>query len=154
VFGKLFGRGKPTRDAFGVATSGSDAPGTQMTVVPATETTVVPGTETTVTTTSFEIPSHDGANFGALGTDLGALLKTVRDVQAQAGGDREAMAEILRERLGGGEAVVIDQQSATDRSVGTQNQDPIALLATLSELHEKGVVSDEQFEAQKRRLLG
>ncbi len=27
-------------------------------------------------------------------------------------------------------------------------------LATLTGLHEKGVVSDEQFEEQKRRLLG
>jgi hypothetical protein len=41
----------------------------------------------------------------------------------------------------------------TDCTVVSQQQDPIELLATLTELHEKGVVSDERLEAQKRRLL-
>ena len=33
-------------------------------------------------------------------------------------------------------------------------QDPVELLAKLQELHQQGVVSDEEFEAQKKRLLG
>ncbi len=135
MFGKLFGRGKSKRDAFGVETSDS---------VPAI---VGSETTTTVTTTSTDVP------LGA-GMDLGAILATVRDAQEQAGGDREAMADLLRARLG--DDVVVDQQSSveTDWTVVPQQQDPIELLATLTELHEKGVVSDEQFEAQKRRLLG
>lgn len=36
----------------------------------------------------------------------------------------------------------------------TGGQDPVELLAKLQELHQQGVVSDEEFEAQKRRLLG
>ena len=58
------------------------------------------------------------------------------------------------DELGGD--VVVDEHSSveTDWTVVPAQQDPIELLATLTELHEKGVVSDEQFEAQKRRLLG
>ena len=148
MFGKLFGRGKPKRDAFGVETS--------------TTTVGVPGsdTTTTVTTTTSETRSLGGIDlFGsqaAAGLDLGALLSTVREAQQQSGGDHEAMAKLLRERLGS-DAVVVDQpgSDAAGWTPSPQEQpDPIALLATLTELHEKGVVSDEQFEEQKRRLLG
>jgi len=134
VFGKLFGRGKIKRDAFGV-----ESMTTELGVLTTDQT-------TTVTTTTSEIP-------GAPGVDLGALLQTVREAQEQTGGDREAMADLLRDQLGGD---VVVEQTSNDWSVMPQprEQDPIALLATLTELHEKGVVSDEQFEAQKRRLLG
>ena len=149
MFGKLFGRGKPKRDAFGVETS------TTTVGVPDGDTT------TTVTTTTSETRSLGGIDlFGsqaAAGLDLGALLSTVREAQQQSGGDHEAMAKLLRERLGS-DAVIVDQPGgdAADWTVVPQDQqpDPIALLATLTELHEKGVVSDEQFEEQKRRLLG
>ena len=145
MFGKLFGRGKAKRDAFGVET--------------ATVTTAVPGSETTVVTTTSETRSLGLMDlFGAPSTgelDLGGLLATVQQAQAEAGGDHEAMAKLLQERLGGQASVVVDQQSSVDwAAVPAQQQDPIALLATLSELHDKGIVSDEQFEAQKRRLLG
>jgi len=33
-------------------------------------------------------------------------------------------------------------------------QDPVELLAELQELHQQGVVSDEEFDTQKQRLLG
>lgn len=145
MFGKLFGRGKPKRDAFGVET--------------ATTTVGVPSSsETTVVTTTSETRAFhpkDVLGFSPTGgMDLGGLMATVREAQAAAGGDREAMAKLLRERLGGDASVAIDQQSSVDWSLIPGQQDPIALLATLTELHEKGVVSDEQFEAQKRRLLG
>ncbi len=145
MFGKLFGRGKTKRDAFGVETT--------------TATVGVPGSDatTTVTTTTAETRTLGVMDlFGqppAGGTDLGALLATVREAQEQSGGDQEAMAALLRERLGGD--VVVEQHAGGDwTGVSEPRQDPIALLATLTELHEKGVVSDEQFEAQKRRLLG
>jgi Short C-terminal domain len=158
VFGKLFGRGKPRRDAFGVETSAS-LPG-----VPGT------GTTTTVTTTSETVSLgtgdvsgltqpggiDPGARSPVAGMDLSGLLATVREAQAKAGGDREAMAKLLRERLGGDASVVVDQQSAARAgwaAMSQQQPDPIALLALLTELRDKGVVTDEQFEEQKRRLL-
>jgi hypothetical protein len=120
----------------------------------------VPGnSDTAVVTSASEIPSLGFEDlFGAPspgGVDLGGMLATIQQVQAEAGGDREAMAKLLQERLGGQASIVVDEQSSTDWSVVPgQQPDPIALLATLTELHEKGVVSDEQFEEQKRRLLG
>jgi hypothetical protein len=33
-------------------------------------------------------------------------------------------------------------------------QDPVELVAKLQELHQQGVVSDDEFETQKERLLG
>jgi hypothetical protein len=100
----------------------------------------------------------------AAGMDLTALLSTVRDAQAKSGGDRHAMAEMLRAQLGGG-AVIVDGSGPAPVFGGAANpfmpaappaqqQDPIELLATLSELRDKGVVTPEEFDAQKRRILG
>jgi hypothetical protein len=138
VFGKLFGRGRPELDAFGVEMSSTAVS------VPSNE-----NVTTTVTTTSSRMPE-------VAGLDLGALLGTVRQVQQQAGGDREAMAKLLREQLGSS-SVFVGQEGASafdGSAMQHHEQDPIELLATLTELHDKGVVSDEQFEEQKRRLLG
>lgn len=142
MFGKLFGRGKPKHDQLGLETSttaigipGADA---DATVSPAGAAKGVP--------VGWSGPAVAG------GMDLGAILATVKAAQEQTGGDREALAEILRAQFGS-EAFVVGQESTFEWSA-TQQQDPIALLATLTELHEKGVVTDEQFEAQKRRLLG
>lgn len=146
MFGKLFGRGKPKRDAFGQETRPT--------------TVALPGSgESTVVTTASETRTLGfGDLFGAPstgGVDLGGLLAAVQQAQADTGGNREAMAKLLQERLGGDASVVVDEQSSVDWSMlPAQQQDPIALLATLTELHEKGVVSDAQFEEQKRRLLG
>src|SRR5436305_11326975 len=97
MFGKLFGRGKPELDAFGVETRST------VVSVPTDE-----NITTTVTTTpSPEMPAI--ASVGGL--DLGGLLSTVRQAQQQAGGDHEAMAKLLRERLGGG-AVMFGQADA------------------------------------------
>ena len=35
-----------------------------------------------------------------------------------------------------------------------QEEDPIAKLREYAKLHEDGILTDEEFEAQKRRLLG
>jgi hypothetical protein len=146
VFGKLFGRGKPKRDAFGLETT--------------TATVAVPGSsEATVVTTTSETRSLGfGDLFGvpsARAVDLSGMLAAIQRVQAETSGDSEAMAKLLRERFGGEASVVVDEQASAGWSVlPTQQPDPIALLATLSELHEKGVVTDAQFDEQKRRLLG
>jgi hypothetical protein len=140
VFDKLFGRGeKPKRDAFGVESSAGVAS------VPATTET------TTVTSATSQVRAAPGMHLPGM-QDLGAILASLKDAQEQSGGDREAMAEILRKQFAG-ESVVFEQANAVEWSATGQPPDPIALLATLTELHEKGVVSDEQFEEQKRRLL-
>jgi hypothetical protein len=147
VFGKLFGRGKPKHDQLGLETTtvlgipeADDATGTSPVPAPAGPAAQAPAAWSGMP----EVPGMQ---------DLGAILATVKAAQAQTGGDREAMAEILRKQFGG-ESVVFEQASAVEWSATAQPPDPIALLATLTELHEKGIVTDEQFEAQKRRLLG
>jgi hypothetical protein len=150
VFGKLFGRGKPKHDQLGLETS------TTSIGIPASDAETTSGPEVSVVATSSATPAPapwPGMPAVAGMQDLGAILASVKAAQEQVGGDREAMAEILRRQFGG-ESVVFEQASAVEWSATGPQQDPIALLATLTELHEKGVVSDEQFEAQKRRLLG
>jgi hypothetical protein len=76
------------------------------------------------------------------------LLTTVRSAKAEAGGDRQAMAETLRAQFGGGAAVV-----GGGAGFGTP-PDPLDELAKLGDLHRNGVLTDEEFTAQKRKLLG
>jgi Short C-terminal domain len=76
------------------------------------------------------------------------LLTTVRSAKAEAGGDRQAMTEALLAQFGGGAAVV-----GGGGGFGTP-PDPLDELAKLGELHRNGVLTDEEFTAQKRRLLG
>ena len=53
----------------------------------------------------------------------------------------------------GGEVAEEWTSSALTGGAGSP-ADPIELLSKLEELHEKGVLNDSQFEAQKQRLLG
>ena len=76
------------------------------------------------------------------------LLTTVQAAKAEAGGDRQAMTEALLAQFGGGAAVV-----GGGAGFGTP-PDPLDELAKLGELHRNGVLTDEEFTAQKRRLLG
>jgi hypothetical protein len=76
------------------------------------------------------------------------LLTTVQAAKAEAGGDRQAMTEALLAQFGGGAAVV-----GGGGGFGTP-PDPLDELAKLGELHRNGVLTDEEFTAQKRRLLG
>ena len=151
MFGKLFGRGKPKHDQLGLET-------TTVLGIPdaddATGTSPVPVRADSAAHAHPQAPAAWSGLPAVPGMqDLGAILASVKAAQEQSGGDREAMAEILRKQFGG-ESVVFEQASAAEWSATAQPPDPIALLATLTELHEKGIVSDEQFEAQKRRLLG
>src|SRR3954468_2583478 len=76
------------------------------------------------------------------------LLTTVQAAKAEAGGDRQAMTEALLAQFGGGAAVV-----GGGGGFGTP-PDPLDELAKVGELHRNGVLTDEEFTAQKRRLLG
>ena len=76
------------------------------------------------------------------------LLTTVQAAKAEAGGDRQAMTQTLLAQFGGGAAVV-----GGGAGFGTP-PDPLDELAKLGELHRNGVLTDEEFTAQKRRVLG
>jgi len=76
------------------------------------------------------------------------LLTTVRSAKAEAGGDRQAMAETLLAQFGGGATVL-----GGGAGFGSP-PDPLDELAKLGELHRNGVLTDEEFSAQKRKLLG
>lgn len=89
--------------------------------------------------------------------DATAILKSVMEAQQQSGGDPEKLAEMLRTQFGGGEATVIEGGDMTVIGPGagaSSGTDPVELLTQLGELRDKGVLTDEQFEQQKKRLLG
>jgi hypothetical protein len=81
------------------------------------------------------------------GGELGAVLSGVRSVRTAADDGRYAMSDQLRKRLGSS-ARVVEAASAP-----LPPEDPARLLARLAALHDRGVLSDEQFEAQKRRFV-
>jgi len=64
---------------------------------------------------------------------------------------------MLRTQFGGGDATVIEGGDMTVIGPGTgvsSGTDPVELLTQLGELRDKGILTDEQFEQQKKRLLG
>jgi len=101
--------------------------------------------------TDFEIPE---------GFDPQGILKTVMDAQSQSGGDPEELAKILQQQFGGDTTIVEGDSQIIyggdtpggHPSVGGA-ADQTLLLAQLSELRDKGILTDEQFETQKNRLL-
>jgi hypothetical protein len=78
------------------------------------------------------------------------LLASVQQAREQSGGDREQLAEILRASLGG-QGVVVSEGAATP---GTPEVDPLDRLAKAAELHQSGVLTDEEFAEQKAKILG
>jgi hypothetical protein len=46
------------------------------------------------------------------------------------------------------------QQSAAPPAAGGMSQDGMAKLKQLGELHEQGILTDEEFAAQKAKVLG
>lgn len=95
------------------------------------------------------------------GMDRMDILKTVMQAQKESGGDVDALAKTLRERFGGDSTMIEGGEASVHRAGLTAAGQPevggaadtISLLSQLSELHEKGVLSDQQFEEQKNRLL-
>jgi hypothetical protein len=66
--------------------------------------------------------------------------------------DPSALHAALRATLADGDST--DDGADLLAGASAAAPDPIELLAKLSQLHDKGVVTDAQFEAQKARLLG
>jgi hypothetical protein len=99
---------------------------------------------------SESIPVPGGAAMPAPpgSVDLSAILASVRDAQTKAGGDRDAMAAMLREQLGA-EVVAVDGGAVA----AAAPEDPVALLTKLGELRDRGVLTAEEFDEQKRRIL-
>ncbi len=60
------------------------------------------------------------------------------------------MADLLRQRLGG-RATIVDSSSGS--AAAPDAPDPLAGLERLADLRDRGVLTPEEFEAQKRRLL-
>ncbi|MCW3040134.1 MAG: hypothetical protein JWM31_2039 [Solirubrobacterales bacterium] len=110
----------------------------------------------------FDPEDHDdlmldpaGPAAGAMATvvpGLGSMqdiLNTVRTAKAASGGDRQALSEALRTQFGGAGATVLSGGAGFGAPA-----DPLDELAKLGALHDQGVLTDEEFTTQKRRLLG
>ncbi len=65
--------------------------------------------------------------------------------------DRDAWNERLRAQRSGGATTVIATPTAAAAPAAT---DPIHALSRLADLRDRGVLTDEEFEAQKAKLLG
>jgi hypothetical protein len=82
--------------------------------------------------------------------DLSTLLASVQQARAQSGGDPQQLAEILGASFAGQEGVVV---SDAPTGFGTPAVDPLDRLAKAAELHQEGVLTDEEFAEQKARIL-
>jgi Short C-terminal domain len=87
------------------------------------------------------------------------LLRGVARVAAVAGTATAVSNRVSRrqaERWAAQDAPAYEQQppTAAPQAVGAAAPDPIEQLKQLGELHEQGVLTDEEFAAQKAKLLG
>jgi hypothetical protein len=98
----------------------------------------------TFTAPSINVMSGDPS---AAMASLGPMLETIRSATQEAGGDREHLAELLREKLGG-------QTFVTTEFAGGGQDDRLDQLEQLGRLHASGVLTDEEFQAEKRKILG
>jgi hypothetical protein len=105
--------------------------------------------DTTAGLTWATEPAGDGPGPSS-GSDLGALLQDVEKARQGAGGDRQKMADLLRQRLGG-RATIVDGGSGS--AAAPDAPDPLTGLERLADLRDRGALTPEEFEAQKRRLL-
>ncbi len=71
--------------------------------------------------------------------------------QQQAGGDREKLGESLQQLLGGRATII---GTAGGSAAAPDPLDSVAGLERLADLRDRGVLTPEEFEVQKRRLLG
>jgi hypothetical protein len=88
---------------------------------------------------------------GGGGADLNSILGMVQQAQQSSGGDRAAMAEQIRAQLGGQAVVISGGQLVGGAATAT---DPVAQLEKLADLRDRGALTSEEFETQKRHLLG
>src|SRR5207342_1133685 len=101
---------------------------------------------------SFTLAGGDATTMsvgGGPSRDPMELMKQVQEAQAQAGGDPQALAALLREKLGAKQVFV---DGAT--TFGAPAVDPLDRLEQAQRLHAAGVLNDEEFAEQKARILG
>jgi hypothetical protein len=80
----------------------------------------------------------------------------VADIMKQSATDPEAL---LRSMRGGGDIAAqfraqLNPTGAQPAAAAPAAQDPVAQLAALADLRDRGVLTDEEFTAQKKRILG
>lgn len=103
------------------------------------------------TTSTGQTTSVDVENM--MNLDANDILKTVMDAQKQSGGDPDALAKALQEKFGG-EAMVVEGGSQTAFSSGAfSGGGSNDMLAQLTKLGDEGMLTDQQFEEQKQRLI-
>jgi hypothetical protein len=84
------------------------------------------------------------------GVDLGAVMKQVQEARAKAGDDPTALAHELQRRFMGG----VPGASFSAATFGAPAEDPLDQLERLADLKAKGILTEEEFQAQKARILG
>jgi hypothetical protein len=82
----------------------------------------------------------------------GLLLRGVARTAVRAGTATAVSNRVSRRQ--GARWAQEDQQMQSQATPAAPTADPIAQLKQLGELHESGVLTDEEFAAQKAKLLG
>jgi membrane protease subunit (stomatin/prohibitin family) len=82
----------------------------------------------------------------------GLLLRGVARTAVRAGTATAVSNRVSRRQ--GARWAQDDQQMQPQAAPAAPTADPIAQLKQLAELHESGVLTDEEFAAQKAKLLG
>jgi len=94
--------------------------------------------------------------------DVDSFAARLQTLKEQSGGDRAMLAAKIREAFpaatvvdtqGGGRAVPQGEGTPSEGSAAPAG-DPLDRLEKLAALHEKGAVSDAEFELSKHKLLG
>lgn len=90
--------------------------------------------------------------------DVGALLGAVQAAQQQSAGDPAAMAAAIRSSLAaqGITAAVSTSSQELPMTFGAPSPeaDRLGQLEKLGKLHEQGILTDEEFQAEKQKILG
>jgi hypothetical protein len=89
----------------------------------------------------------------AAGADAGAA-SAMADLSREALADPEAFRRRMFAMRQGGGPVVAGAGDAPTAEPPEATRDPVEELTKLADLRDRGVLSDEEFEQQKRRILG
>jgi Short C-terminal domain len=74
--------------------------------------------------------------------------------KSQAGADQDAAQNAQIQDLQDQQAAAVPPAPAPPPPAGGMSQDAIDQLKQLAQLHEQGVLTDEEFAAQKAKILG
>jgi len=92
----------------------------------------------------------------AVGDDDALVAGPLADILRQAQQDPQGLRERLQAQAGGASVLVIGPDGGSV-PLGGPAPAPVDVadqLAKLADLHDRGVLTDEEFDAQKRKLLG